>query len=126
MKKLSIFLFFCAISTLLISCDPIKLLIIKSTDDVAVTVYTNNTIVLENSAKRAFRVPENGITELNFYYGYGNWPKQAIIEFSASIDSIVFKKAEKEKILKEQVDIQSYLMKQRKNILKNHLIIEPR
>jgi hypothetical protein len=122
MKKLVIFLFVCFGLLIFASCDPPKGLIIRTNNLTEIIVYTNNKITSIENLQRVIHVPINDT--VNFSYGMGAWPKQAIIDLSVNIDSIVFQSVGKKEKLTTQAEIQSYLMKQRKGLFGNFLVIE--
>ena len=124
MKKIVIFFVICFTVLILTGCDPIKLLTVKAAPNTQVIIYKKGQNIEADTAKNIIRVPENGTVEQQFYFGLGLWPEEAIINYSASLDSIVFYNKDGKTKLTNQTDIQNYLMKQRRGLFKSNLIIE--
>src|SRR5437764_4953445 len=83
---------------ILMSCDPIKVLVIKATDkeNVSVTLYGNQKAISGDNKNKdnkiIIHVPYVDSTikyQQVFAYGIGAWPKPDIEEFTANVDSIV-------------------------------------
>ncbi len=124
MKKIVIFFVICFTVLILTGCDPIKLLTVKAAPNTQVIIYKKGQNIEADTAKNIILVPENGTVEQQFYFGLGTWPEKAIINYSASLDSIVFYNKDEKTKLTNQTDIQNYLMKQRRGLFKSNLIIE--
>ena len=90
MKKIVIFFVICFTVLILTGCDPIKLLTVKAAPNTQVIIYKKGQNIEADTAKNIILVPENGTVEQQFYFGLGTWPEKAIINYSASLDSIVF------------------------------------
>ncbi len=90
MKKIVIFFVICFTVLILTGCDPIKLLTVKAAPNTQVIIYKKGQNIEADTAKNIIRVPENGTVEQQFYFGLGTWPEKAIINYSVSLDSIVF------------------------------------
>ena len=120
------------------SCDPAKILIVKTNNkpNYSVTIYTNENILPQfypyhqdsNAKKMVIHVPTEDTfaqTEKIFLYGIGGWAdKSGLLNFSKNIDSIIIVNDKGKLTLNKQNAINVYLMKHRHGFAKHVLTIE--
>jgi hypothetical protein len=116
---------------LLSACDPVKLLVVKSTPGTSVTIYSNQKILPayygNPDEKIVIKVPYTDSAtryERLFLYGLGTWPKDKIPAMSDNIDSIVLNTTKGKVLLKDKSEITDYLIKHRKGTMNHILTIE--
>lgn len=121
---------FCFTSILLASCDPAKLLVIKTSNksNASVTVYANRQIIPSankgDKSKLVIQVPFNDTASKKFSYGIGNWPLEAIDALATNIDSIEINNTINKVVLANKADILNYLKKHRGGYAGSVLTIE--
>jgi hypothetical protein len=119
------------------SCDPAKILTVNASGNLktSVTIYANRNVLprttgIDSNEKVVIRTPaieKDGKRKISFYYGFGGWSnKNHMPEFSKNIDSIIIQNSDNELSLTKQEDICNYLVKHRRGIFKNFLVIEAR
>jgi hypothetical protein len=120
--------------TVLTSCDPARVLIIKASGkpNVSVTVYGNKNLLPRtynsDNEKITIKIPSDDTStkrDTFFYYGLGGWGNSDLMpEFSKHIDSIIIVNRYGKLILDNQSEINGYLLKQRHGFSKRILTIE--
>lgn len=113
-------LLFLFISAVLISCDPIQVLIIKTSPDKneSISIYTNDISDLRNKSneKVVINVPYTDSIlkhEKIFAYGIGGWSEYETNLLTENIDSIIINNDTGKITLKEQDSIKNYLLDRR-------------
>ena len=133
-KQPILFFFLLFIISVLQSCDPARILQIRTVNkpNYSVTIYTNRNILPFESDRQnekfILQIPTNDAkpkTDTTFHYGIGGWPdKDKMPEFSKNIDSIIIIRNGVRLGLTNQNEIIQYLLKQRHGFGKSILTIE--
>ena len=115
---------------MIISCDPVKTISIKKNSDpnIKVVIYGNEKLNPEetlDSKRSTIKLKANENIK-KVYYGIGNWDNNEIKELSNNIDSIAFVEYDETILINDNKQIQNFLIKNRKGILKNTIIIKGR
>jgi len=113
-------------------CDPAITLIVKSAHkpNLSVTIYANGNILpgyLHPPEKLVLSIPTtepHRKYDTTFRYGLGGWSDDHVSSFAQNVDSIVFMSSSGKKVLKNQSDIQEYLLKQRHGFGKSVITIK--
>ena len=115
-------------------CDVSRVLTIKASKhpNASVTIYANSNIVPRDTAgspqKIVIHVPthNSNARDTGFWYGFGNWGRRTeIAAFAKDIDSIIINNGSGKKLeLKNQPDLVEYLLKRRRGIFKNVMVIK--
>lgn len=123
---------------LLQSCDPARILIVKTANrpNYSVTIYANENILPhafayheDSSAKKmTIRVSSSDSVaqrEKILYYGLGGWGGNSLMPyFSRNIDSIIIVADNRKLTIDKQKDINDFLLKHRHGFAKHKLTIE--
>ena len=115
-------------------CDVNRVLRIKTSkhSNASVTIYAKSNIVPRNAADSHQKIVIHILThnsnarDTAFWYGFGNWGgRTEIAAFAKDIDSIIINNASGKRLeLKNQPDLVEYLLKRRRGIFKNVLVIK--
>lgn len=131
MEKNVKLLIFLIITMAFTSCDPMRILVIKSKQNTSVTIYANQAMTNQTTVsnqKTIIRIPSlesPSKTDTTFYFGLGGWGNSDLIKnLSKKIDSIIIIDNHEKILLKNQSEINAYLMKRRGGYAKRKLIIE--
>lgn len=118
----------------LISCDPVRMLVVKAADkpNVSVTIYSNKNILsFSNDSidnKIIIQIPETDSSikrDTTLFYGLGGWGNDSLMyNFSQNIDSIIIVNSSETVILNNQNEINAYLLENRHGFAKSILTIE--
>jgi hypothetical protein len=125
-------------TTLLYSCDPARVLIVKVADkeNYSVTIYANENILPRSypyhqdsvAKKIIIHVPTTDTiseSEKMFLYGLGGWSDSYLMpDFSQNIDSIIIVNGKGTITLNTLTSINEYLLKNRSGFAKRKLTIE--
>jgi hypothetical protein len=118
------------------SCDPARILIVKSSNkpNSSVEIYANKNLqALANAngkenGQAVIKIPTNEIPvkrDTAFYFGFGGWREdESISQFSRTIDSIIIQSNNGKVVLNKQEEINSYLLKHRRGLFKQVLTIK--
>ena len=116
------------------SCDPPKILQIRTVDkpDYSVAIYANKNILPrkpENANEKiVLRFPSNDVpikTDTTFYYGLGGWPgKDLMSEFAKNFDSIIIIRNGVKQSLTQHDAITKFLLEHRHGFANSTLTIE--
>lgn len=123
---------------LLQSCDPARILLVRTVDkpNYSVTVYANENILPRSypynqdsiAKKIVIHVPTSDTIperEKMFLYGLGGWSDNYLMpDFSKNIDSIIIVNSKGTTTLNTQSSINEYLLKNRSGFAKRKLTIE--
>lgn len=131
MEKNVKLLIFLIITMAFTSCDPMRILVIKSKQNTSVTIYANQAMTNQTTVsnqKTIIRIPSlesPSKTDTTFYFALGGWGNSDLIKnLSKKIDSIIIIDNHEKILLKNQSEINAYLMKRRGGYAKRKLIIE--
>jgi len=118
------------------SCDPARILIVRSSNkpNSSVAIYANKNFrsIADADGKEkeqvVIKIPTNETPvkrDTAFYFGFGGWAEdESMPEFSRKIDSIIISNNSSKIILNKQEDINAYLLKHRRGLFKQVLIIK--
>jgi hypothetical protein len=123
-------------SALMAGCNPARVLIINTEDrpGASVTIYANNNIlppannfVSDGPLKKIkILVPDSGTAnngEKLILFGSGSWKNPIVKQLSENIDSIIVGNSKKRIVLKQQREIEKYLLKHRHGLFRHVLTI---
>ena len=127
-------LLFLAMGTvsLLTSCDPAKLIILKNkTDQPAYFRWAIRTDSTDATGKQQFKTmtltlgTSKSDREKTIVFGLGSWPTSEIERFvNEDIQSIEIESVHEKKIMTDKQEIKNYLLARRHGIVKNFITIK--
>lgn len=114
----------------LAGCDPAKLLVVEAErKGTSVTLYLSKGVVPQASIKDSdttfIRVPSNDILKKKYHFGLGGWSDTSVGQFASGIDSIVIENGKSQILLRDRLEIESFLKKRRSGYAKAVLTIKP-
>jgi hypothetical protein len=117
------------------SCDPGRVLIVKSANkpNSFVEIYANQYFRSgaegygKENKQVLIRIPTDEIPvrrDTAFYFGFGGWGgDESMRNFSKKIDSIIISNSNSKIILNDQEEINSYLLKHRRGLFVKQVLI---
>ena len=114
-------------------CDPAKIITTKNlTNDKVETIWIYRDAFLTGS-ENSFLMRDTVLMTLNenerrkkMYFGIGGWSDNALNELLTNIESLEVRGVEMKTKLRGKEEVKQFLMKRRKGLFKNRIIVEIR